>query len=144
MKKEVRETVLKHFQWLWHRLQICLNCSVAQSRLTLWDPEDYSPSGSSVHGILQARILEWAASSFSRDLPNPGIEPMTPASPALAGGFFTTEPSRKPRVLKRWVLKARVLKARSSNDPLCRMLKPKTIGFNGFKIWNMKYTEQTD
>ena len=31
-----------------------------------------------------------------RDLPNPGIEPMSPASPALAGGFFTTEPSGKP------------------------------------------------
>ena len=30
------------------------------------------------------------------DLPNPGIEPMSPASPALAGRFFTTEPSGKP------------------------------------------------
>ena len=30
------------------------------------------------------------------DLPNPGIEPVSPASPALAGGFFTTEPSGKP------------------------------------------------
>ena len=40
-----------------------------------------------VHGIFQARILEWIAISYSRDLPNPGIEP---ASPALAGGFFVT------------------------------------------------------
>ena len=30
------------------------------------------------------------------DLPNPGIEPVSPASPALAGGFFTTESSKKP------------------------------------------------
>ena len=30
------------------------------------------------------------------DLPNPGIEPRSPASPALAGGFFTPEPSEKP------------------------------------------------
>ena len=39
---------------------------VAQSRPTLCDPMDYSPPGSSVHGILQARILEWVAIFFSR------------------------------------------------------------------------------
>ena len=39
---------------------------VTQSCLTLWDPMDYSPPGSSVHGIFQARILEWVAVSFSR------------------------------------------------------------------------------
>ena len=36
-------------------------CSVAQSCLTLCDPLDYSLPGSSVHGILQARVLEWVA-----------------------------------------------------------------------------------
>ena len=36
-------------------------CEVAQSCLTLCDPMDCSPPGSSVHGILQARILEWVA-----------------------------------------------------------------------------------
>ena len=41
---------------------------VAQSCPTLCDPVDYSPPGSSVHGILQARILEWVAISFSRGL----------------------------------------------------------------------------
>ena len=40
---------------------------VAQSCLTLCDPMDCSPPGSSVHGILQARILEWVATSFSRE-----------------------------------------------------------------------------
>ena len=39
---------------------------ITQSCLTLWDPMDYSPPGSSVCGILQARILEWVAISFSR------------------------------------------------------------------------------
>ena len=48
---------------------------------------DCSSPGSSVHGIFQARILERVATSFSRDLPDPGTEP---GSPALAGGFFTT------------------------------------------------------
>ena len=55
---------------------------------------DYSPPGSSVHGISQARILEQVAISSSRDLPYPGIEPM---SPALIGGFFTTESPGKPK-----------------------------------------------
>ena len=39
---------------------------VAQSCPTFWDPMDYSLPGSSVHGILQARILEWVATFFSR------------------------------------------------------------------------------
>ena len=57
---------------------------------------DGSPPGSSVHGILQARMLEWVAIASSRDLPNPGIKPTSLASPALAGGFFITEPPGKP------------------------------------------------
>ena len=44
----------------------------------------------SVDGILQARILEWVAMPSSSDLPNPGIEPVSLMSPALAGRFFTT------------------------------------------------------
>ena len=70
-------------------------CWVAQSCLTLWDPTDCSLPGSSVHGILQAGILEWVATSFSRGSCPPGIEP---ASPALAGGFFTTELQGSPIV----------------------------------------------
>ena len=57
-----------------------------QSCLTLWDPVHCSPPVSSVHGIFPARILEWVAISFPGDLPDPGMEPM---SPALAGTFFT-------------------------------------------------------
>ena len=40
---------------------------VAESCLTLCDPVDCSPPGSSVHGISQGRILEWVAISFSRE-----------------------------------------------------------------------------
>ena len=50
---------------------------------------DCSLPGSSVPGILQARILEWVAISFSRDLPNPGIEP---GSPALQADALPSEP----------------------------------------------------
>ena len=52
---------------------------VAQSCPTLCDPMDYGPSGSSLHGISQARTLEWVAISFSGDLPDPGIKPESPA-----------------------------------------------------------------
>ena len=46
-------------------------CSIVQSFPDLCDPMDCSPSGSSVHGILQARILEWGAISFSRTSSQP-------------------------------------------------------------------------
>ena len=49
----------------------CHKCSVIQSCLTLCNPMDCSPSGSSVHGILQARILEWVAISSSRGSSQP-------------------------------------------------------------------------
>ena len=58
--------------------------------VSLCDPMDYSLLGSSVHGILQARILEWVAISSPGDLPDPGIKPMSFMSPELASGFFTT------------------------------------------------------
>jgi len=44
---------------------VCV-CLVAQSGLTLCDSLDCSLPGSSVHGVFQARILEWVATSFSR------------------------------------------------------------------------------
>ena len=46
--------------------------------------------GSSVHGIFQARILEWIALSSPGDLPDPGIEPTSLLSLTLAGRFFTS------------------------------------------------------
>ena len=51
---------------------------VAQSCLTLSDPMDCSPPGSSVRGIFQARILEWVT-LLSRGSSPPGIEPRSPA-----------------------------------------------------------------
>ena len=58
---------------------------VAQLCPSLCDPMDCSLSGSFVHRIFQARILEWVSVSISRGLSVPGIEPM---SAALADGFF--------------------------------------------------------
>ena len=57
---------------------------------TLCNPLYCSPPGSSVHGILQVRILKWVPCPTPGDLPNPGIETESFTSPALAGEFFTT------------------------------------------------------
>ena len=58
-----------------------------------FDLMDCSPPGSSVHGIFQARILEWVAISSPGDLSNPGMESM---SLALAGRFYNAESLGSP------------------------------------------------
>ena len=67
---------------------------VTQLCPTLYNPIDWSLPGSSVHGILQARILEWVALRFSRGFPNSGIKPR---SPALQVDSLLSEPSGKPK-----------------------------------------------
>ena len=74
----------------------CVHAKLLQSCPTLCKPVDHSLPGSSVHGILQARILDWFAIPSSEDLPDPGMEPESPMSPALAGRFLTTAPLGKP------------------------------------------------
>ena len=71
------------------------HCLVAKSCLTLCDTMNCSPPGSSVSGVFQARILEYSSYChflLHGDLPDPGIEP---TSPALAGEFYTSEPPGK-------------------------------------------------
>ena len=63
---------------------------VTQSCLTLCDPMDCSLPGSSIHGILQARILEWVAVPSSRGSSPPRDGIYVSYVPALAGRFFTT------------------------------------------------------
>ena len=53
------------------RKSLSEGCEVSQSCLTLYDPVDYSLPGSSIHGIFQARVLEWVAISFSRGSSQP-------------------------------------------------------------------------
>ena len=62
---------------------------VTESCPTLCAPMDYT-----VHGILQARILEWVAFPSPGDLPNPGIKPM---SPTLQADSLPAEPQGKPK-----------------------------------------------
>ena len=62
---------------------------VAQLHPNLCSPMDYT-----VYGILQARILEWVLSLLQGNLPNPGIEPR---SPALQAHSLPAEPQGKPK-----------------------------------------------
>ena len=64
--------------------------------MTLYDSVDCSPPGSSVYGILQARILEWVAIPFSGDLPDLGIKPGTPT---LQADSLPSELPEKPILL---------------------------------------------
>ena len=79
------------FQKLMRGARILL-CLVAQSRLTLCDPMDCSPQGSSVHGILQARILERVAILFSRGSSQRRNQTQFSHT---AGGFFTVWATRE-------------------------------------------------
>ena len=67
-----------HLQYI-QVVSLCLGLSIgtvhAQSCLTLCDPMDCSPPGSSVHGIIPARILEWVAISYSRRSSQPRLNP---------------------------------------------------------------------
>ena len=61
----------------------CFNC------VRLWDPMDCNLPGSSVHGILQARILEWVAMTSSRGTSWPGDQTHVFCASSIAGRFFT-------------------------------------------------------
>ena len=76
-------------------LIVIINCCCLVTKFChlLCNPMDCSSPGSSVHGILKARILEWIAVLFSRDLPNPGIKPR---SPALQADSLPSEPLGMP------------------------------------------------
>ena len=68
-------------------------CSVAQACPTLCDPMDCSLPGSSVHGILQAGVLEWVIIFYSRGCSRLDLKSLV--SFALRSGFITTAPLGK-------------------------------------------------
>ena len=72
---------------------VILKAVINKRERTLCDPMDCRLPGSSVHGILQARILERPPFLSPRDLPTPGIEPR---SPMLQADSLLSEPPGKP------------------------------------------------
>ena len=81
--KLLREQILKV-------LRLRKLCVYAQSCPTLCSPMDCSPPGSSVHGVFLARKRVGCHVLFQGIFPTLGMEPASPASPALTGRFFTT------------------------------------------------------
>ena len=98
----------------WIRMSIMLACSVAQSRLILCDPMDYSPPHSSVHGVFQSRILEWDAISSSRgsfQFRNQ-IKSMCSVSPALPADSLLLSHRGSP-----YIVISRQLNSNTDNAP---------------------------
>ena len=128
---------VSHPSWLssiWKQYSVFLIGSCRSSRgqyvhakslqlcLTLWDPMECSPPGSSVHGILQARILEWVAIPSFRELSPPRDQTTSLLSPALANWVFfflplvpPAEPSRKQSWPVKLLLRWHFLKSVSQN-----------------------------
>ena len=94
--------VAKSWTWLssWTTAMSMWKALVSQLCPTLCDPMDCSPPGSSVHGILQARILEWVAISFSRGSSQP--RDWTQLS-HTAGRLFTHWATREATEQQQWV-----------------------------------------
>ena len=103
-------------------------CLVTQSYPTLCDPIDCSPAGSFVHGILQARILEWVAIPFSRGSSWPGTESR---SPALQVDLLPSEP---PGTYEYLILNVETT-SQSTPRP-CRVTVPRIFTFQA-GIWKM-------
>ena len=76
---------------------LCVCVLVSKLCPTLCDPMDYSPPGSSVHGILQARILEWVAISLSKE--SSKTRDQTQVS-FIAGSRFTIWTTTEPIALE--------------------------------------------
>ena len=72
------------------------SCVHARSHPTLCDPSSCTLSASSDLGVSQARVLEWVAIPSSRGLPDPGIAPGSPVSPASQADSFPAEPWGSP------------------------------------------------
>ena len=101
-------------------LYACVRAKSLQLYLTLCNSMDCSPPGSSVHGIFQARILEWVAIPSSRGSSQPMAELESLVSPALAGGFFTTSATWEAPYLPPWPDKnypVTLLSQRKSKNP---------------------------
>ena len=80
----------QHVLHLYSEILAVVVYSLSHAQL-FWDPMHCSPPGSPVRGISQARALEWVAVSFPGDLPNPGIEPMSPACKQVLYHWATRE-----------------------------------------------------
>ena len=116
---------------LGHWATLCESHSVVSDSATPWS--DYT-----VHGILQARILEWVAVPFSRDLPNPGIKSR---SPALRVDSLPAEPQGKSK--NTGVGSLSVLQRIFQTQELNRGLLEKAMATDSSTLaWKIPWTEK--
>ena len=99
-KKTKQKTIASFWQMGWKNhlstgIFICMPTESPQSFLILCNPMDCSLPGSTVHGILQARILEWVAIPFSRGSSGPRDLTCIFCGSCISCRFFTTEPLGK-------------------------------------------------
>ena len=108
-------------------------CLVAQSCPTLWNPMDCSPLGSSIHGDLQARILERLSCPPPGDLPNAVIKPRSPTLQVVFFFFFFYHLSHQgsPWILE-WVA---YLFSRGSSPPRNQTGSPALQADGFFTSW---------
>ena len=115
-------------------MKILREVKVTQLCPTLYNPMDYT-----VHGILQARILEWVAFPFSRISSNPGIEPR---SPTLQADSLPAEPQGKPKNtgVGSLSLLQRIFPTKKSNRGLlhCRQILNQLSYEGSQKKWTLK------
>ena len=78
-----------------HKVSLKVKVLVIQLCLTLCDPMDYIPPGSLSMEFSKEEYWEWVACLSPGDLPNRGIEPV---SPALTGGFLTTSTTQEAHI----------------------------------------------
>ena len=88
--KEYDKAVYYYLVYLTSMQSVCASAKLLQFCPTLSNPMDGSPPGPSVHGIFQARILEWVAMPPPGVLPDAGIKPTSLMLPPRAGRFFIT------------------------------------------------------
>ena len=98
--KKVKDLYWKTPRHWWKKLKMKMKLLVTQSCPTLGDPMDHNPPAYSVHGILQARILEWVAIPFSRGSSH--LRDETQVS-CIARGFFTAWTTRT-KMMTRYTL----------------------------------------
>ena len=92
--------LIKKNNMLWLLRSMIRMCVCVLSHIQLWDPMDCSPPGSSVHGILQARILQWVAIPFSRASSRPRDRSQVSC---IAGRFFPLSHQGSPKLSHRYV-----------------------------------------
>ena len=122
-----------------HDIWLMCACPVTQSGPTVCDSMDCSQRGSSVHGLLQARILEWVAIAFCRGSSQP--RDITWVS-CLVGGFFTTQPPEKPM----WHIRviSRLLFNVTWNMPLAWALWRRDGGIRQIQYQGLTYLKELD